>query len=84
MSKPSKRRRSRSKPGVLPKGAYRVPSGGYVTAPQTVVAGPSRNERRISIQAVRRDPPDFRLLATALVALAQDVAQREHDQSNKS
>ncbi len=35
------------------------------------------NERRISIRAVRRDPPDLKKLSRALIALAMAQAQAE-------
>ncbi len=42
-------------------------------------------ERRIRIRSVRRDPPDLRKLASALIALAQAQseaeAQAEHQQA---
>lgn len=37
----------------------------------------SRGERRISVRAVRRDPPDLKKLSQALIALA--IAQAEAD-----
>jgi hypothetical protein len=36
-----------------------------------------RGERRISVRAVRRDPPDLKKLGQALIALA--IAQAEAD-----
>ena len=77
MPKP-KRRRSRAKPGTLPKGAYRLPSGGYVTTPRSMTTGP--NGRPISIVAVRREHPDLQQLAQALVALAKEQVERESHQ----
>ena len=35
------------------------------------------NERRISVRAVRRDPPDLKKLSRALIALAMAQAQAE-------
>jgi hypothetical protein len=75
MKKPKKRRRSRAKPGALPKGAYRLPTGGYVMKPRSVTVG--LNGRRISIVAVRREHPDLELFAKALVALAREQVERE-------
>ncbi len=41
-------------------------------------------ERRISVRAVRRDPPDLKKLSQALIALAmaqaEAEAQRQHQQ----
>jgi hypothetical protein len=42
-------------------------------------------ERRISIRAVRRDPPDLRKLSRAIIALAMAKAEAEaQDQSKTS
>ena len=38
---------------------------------------PQKRERRISVRAVRRDPPDYRKLARALIAIAQAEAEAE-------
>ena len=46
-------------------------------------AGSAPRERRISVRAVRRDPPDLRKLSQALIALAvaqaEAEAQAEHE-----
>ena len=36
-----------------------------------------RPERRISVRAVRRDPPDIKKLSQALIALAMAQAEKE-------
>lgn len=41
--------------------------------------GGRRPERRISVRAVRRDPPDLKKLSRALIALAMAEAQAEAD-----
>lgn len=45
--------------------------------------GGQRSERRISVRAVRRDPPDLKKLSQALIALAlaqaEAEAQAEHE-----
>jgi hypothetical protein len=74
MSKPKKRRRSRAKPGGLPKGAYRVPGGGIALPPLTSTLP---NGRRITVTGVLREEPDLRLLAKAFVALAIELAEQE-------
>jgi len=56
----------------LPKGAYRLPNGNYITESRHDVGG-----RRITIRAVHRDPPDYEKLAEALLWLAEDLARRE-------
>lgn len=38
-----------------------------------------RSQRRISVRAVRRDPPDLTKLSRALIALAMAEAQTEAD-----
>lgn len=46
-----------------------------------------RPERRISVRAVRRDPPDLKKLSQALIALAmaqaEAEAQAEHEKSTE-
>ena len=45
--------------------------------------GSGRPERRISVRAVRRDPPDLKKLSQALIALAMAQAEKEaQDQNN--
>ena len=39
--------------------------------------GGKQPERRISVRAVRRDPPDLRKLSQALIALAMTQAEAE-------
>jgi hypothetical protein len=50
--------------------------------------GGSHGERRISVRAVRRDPPDLKKLSQALIALAiaqaEAEAQADHEQSKGS
>jgi hypothetical protein len=48
---PTRKRKSRAK-GRLPKGAYRVPGGGYVTGKRTTVS--VGRGRQISVFGVRR------------------------------
>lgn len=79
MTKPRKRRKSREKRASgLPKGAYRLPAGGYVTKPRSMTVSPTG--RRISIVAVRREHPDLQQLAQALVAPAKEQVERESHQ----
>ena len=68
MSKRRRPRRSLARhPNGLPKGAYRLPTGGYV------VEGPwgprNKRGRRIRIIAVHRDQPDAAKIAQALLAI---------------
>ena len=71
---PKKRRKSRAKPGALPKGAYRLPDGNIMLPPgkPTVL----KNGRSISIRAVLRDPPDYDRLARVLLDIARDQATK--------
>ena len=78
MSKPKKQRRSRAKPGSLPKGAYRLPTGGYVTQSKSIVVGSGQYLRRISIRAVHRDSIDVEQLAKALLTIAREEAKRRY------
>jgi len=49
--------------------------------------GGKYSERRISVRAVRRDPPDLKKLSQALIALAmaqaEAQAQSEHESQQK-
>lgn len=81
------RRRKRSHPSKtgLPKGAYRLPEGGIVMPPsKPQVVGVGRGERRISVQAVRRDVPDLHGLARVLVDLAKVEAEKARSESTGS
>lgn len=71
----SKKRKSRRKSTLL-KGAYRLPSGGYVIdhGPEPETAGQKRRTRAIG---VRREQPDLERIARALVADAIEQARRE-------
>ncbi len=40
-----------------------------------------RGERRIRVRQIRRDPPDLRKVAKALIALAQAQAELDAEQS---
>lgn len=50
--------------------------------------GSKQPERRISVRAVRRDPPDLKKLSQALIALAmaqaEAEAQAEHERSREN
>lgn len=74
MKKPRTSRRSRAKPGSPPKGAYRLPTGGYVMKPTSMIVGSGRNARHMSIRAVRPDPPNLRMLAKVFLELARQQA----------
>jgi hypothetical protein len=63
----------------LPKGAYRLPSGNYVTKP---VAGPSdKRDRRIRIIAAHRAEPDADKLARALASI---IAEQQLEQKRRA
>lgn len=81
MTKHNKRRKSRAKPGSLPKGSYRLPTGGVATA------GPVHsmpNGRRISVIAIRRETPNFEQLARALLEIAKAEIAAEQDQLDEA
>lgn len=40
-------------------------------------------ERRVRVRAIRRDPPDYKKLSRALIALAMAQAQAEADAQNE-
>jgi len=71
------RRRSRAKPGALPKGSCRLSDGGYVVAGPW--SPPSKRGRRIRIVAVRRDEPDANKIARALLDIIIDEQQNGQD-----
>ena len=75
MTKPQKRRHSRAKrPGDMPKGEYRLPTGGYVTKP---TGGATANGRHLYVRGIWRDEPDVQSLARAFLQLAEDLAEQE-------
>lgn len=57
----------------LPKGAYRLPNGNYVTES---VGPPDKDGRRLKFVALHRAQPDVHLLSRALMHVAK---QHEHD-----
>ena len=69
-----RRMKSRAR-GQLPKGAYRLPTGGYVVSGRF---SRMSNGRSIRIVAVHRDPPNYELLAKAFLALAKQVNLERH------
>jgi len=74
----SRRRRRRPRRTDLPKGAFRLPSGGVATK----IVYTDQRGRRIAIIGVRREKPDLELLAKALVQIALNKVaaelEREH------
>lgn len=73
--KPRKRKQRKND---LPKGAYRLPDGNYVTTGPW--GQPDKKGRRIRVTAVHRAEPDVRLLARALL----EVAKQEHAKRSDS
>jgi hypothetical protein len=60
-----------------PKGAYRLPTGGYVTES----VGPlNKRGRRVRIVAVHRDEPDPRKVANALIAIVLEQRRAQTDE----
>ena len=72
-----KRRKSRAR-GPIPKGAYHVPTGGYVTKP---TGGVTANGRKIYIIGVRREQPDVTALARAFLRIVEDEVKRDSDRA---
>ena len=75
MPKHGKRRKARAHQ-ALPKGAYRLPTGGYVT---TSIGNPNSRGRHIRIVAVHRDEPDADKIARALIEIILDQARHPDD-----
>ncbi len=82
MTKRRKKRRSRARdPNGLPKGAYRLPDGNYMTAPVTTT---SARGRRISVRAVVRAEPDAKKVADVLLAIVTERAEAERRARDES
>jgi hypothetical protein len=76
MARKCKRRRTY----LLPKGAYRLPTGGYMT---NQVAQPTPKNGLV-IRSVYRDEPDIRKLAWAVIELLQkQMLEQRPDESNE-
>ncbi len=69
-----RRRQSRAK-SALPKGAYRLPTGGYIL-PATSATPIGRN-RQILVTAVLRDEPDIHRLAMAVVRFGEQLGPKK-------
>ena len=75
MSKPQKRRRSRSKcPGSLPKGSFRLPDGGYVLPGKPSLMS---NGRHLRVEGVVHPRIDTHRLAKLIVQMARDQVERQ-------
>jgi hypothetical protein len=73
MTSRRRRRRSRSKyPNALPKGAYYLPNGSYVTQS---VGPPNQRGQRPRVRGVHRSVPDPKAVAQALLAIAIERVQ---------
>lgn len=74
-----KKRRSRAKhPGGLPKGAYRLPTGGYA---EIIGRFQTRRGQQFHIVGIRREQPDVERIAQAVLELARQLA-REASESD--
>jgi hypothetical protein len=81
MSKHKRRRsRARNRSGP-PKGAYRLPTGGY--AVEGPWGPPNKRGRRIRMVAVHRDEPDVDKMIRALLGIIaeQQLEQRQSDEA---
>ena len=72
--KPRRRRSRAKKTSALPKGAYRLPTGGYVRSGPTTA--PNKQGRRFRIVAVHRDEPDVDKITRAMLDIIVDEQQR--------
>lgn len=71
---PKKQRKSRARPGALPKGGYRLPDGNIMLPPgQPTIM---KTGRVLTIRVVLRDPPDYKQLAQAFLAIAREEAKK--------
>lgn len=61
----------------LPKGAYRLPNGNYVTVGKWSKPVDRAGKRRIRIEAVHKNPPDIERLAKALIQLAEHLNKKD-------
>ena len=68
------KKQTKTSSAKLPKGAYRLPTGGHVTESHKWAGN-----RRITIRAVHKDPPDLDKLARALILLANDLGETERE-----
>jgi len=68
MNHPPKRRPARSRP---PKGSYPHPTGGHI------LPGPRDPRNRIHVTAHLKAEPDTKMLAEAIVKLAEQLGQEE-------
>jgi len=73
--------KKKDQPGKLPKGAYRLPTGGYVTTGKW--SPPDHRGQRIRTVAVHRDPPDIKKLARAFLQLAEQEAEARSDRRRR-
>ena len=77
MAKRHRRRKFRTNhTNALPKGAYLLPNGNYVT---TTIGSADARGRRLRIRAVNRAEPDAKLVARALIELV--IEQKRDAQS---
>lgn len=76
----SKKPRRRARRSALPKGAYRLPTGGYVSTGPWTEYKSQRGPRRIRIVAVHRDEADVEKLARALIEIARKM---RHDSEGR-
>ncbi len=76
----AKRKPRANNPNVLPKSAYRLPSGNYVV--ERSWGPPNRRGRRLRITAVHRGQPDANKLAQVLLDIVtQQMLERDQRES---
>lgn len=79
---PDHRRHRLLAQSTLPKGAYRLPEGGYAMPPSKGVLG--KNGRRTSVSSIVRDEPDIDRFARLMADLALDQARTRHNKHKKA
>ena len=74
-------RRRRPSPTGLPKGAYRLPTGGYIIDDKQPV---THNGRTIRVVGIRREQPDLQRLARVFIEhVKAEQAKQRHDEQNE-
>lgn len=80
-----KRSTSRASASALPKGAYRLPEGGYTGKPSTTYYKNARGQlRKMTVQGAFRDQPDADSFAKVLLKLAKEEKEKRDAESETS
>lgn len=68
-----------SRHSKLPKGAYRLPTGGYLINSETSSV---QGNRQIRVMAVHREQPDAEKIAKVLIAVALKLREQQRARTN--